>query len=200
MSARRYRRIRWRESAGEICWRKLVRWRAVDFEKWQALGNDYLIVEHENLPFELTPERIRRICAGHFGVFADGILLISAPTELGFVASLRIFNPDGSEAELSGNGAREAILYLRARGRAAADQFSIQTPAGEIRATVTSPTTCAVDMGRARLRSEDYPSGPADGSGELIAGGRTGASSTPRSATRSARSGSTTATSSSAWR
>jgi diaminopimelate epimerase len=151
----------------------LVRWRAVDFEKWQALGNDYLIVEQENLPFELTPERIRRICAGHFGVFADGILLISAPTELGFVASLRIFNPDGSEAELSGNGAREAILYLRARGRTAAGQFSIQTPAGEIRATVTSPTTCAVDMGRARLRSEDYPSGPADGSGELIAGGRT---------------------------
>ena len=144
----------------------------MEFEKWQALGNDYLIVEHDNVPFELTPERIRRICAGHVGVFADGILLISAPTELGFVASLRIFNPDGSEAELSGNGAREAILYLRARGRTAVDQFSIQTPAGEIRATITSPTTCTVDMGRARLQSNDFPSGPADGRGELTAGGR----------------------------
>jgi diaminopimelate epimerase len=144
----------------------------VDFAKWQALGNDYLIVEHDDLPFALTPERVRRICAGHFGVFADGILLISAPTELGFVASLRIFNPDGSEAELSGNGAREAILYLKQTGRTASTQFSIQTPAGEIRATVTSPTTCTVDMGRAKLQSTDYPSGPADGSGQLDAGGR----------------------------
>jgi diaminopimelate epimerase len=144
----------------------------VDFEKWQALGNDYLIVEAKDLPFELTPERIRRICAGHFGVFADGILLLSHPTEPGFVAQLRIFNPDGSEAELSGNGAREAILYLRARGHTDSDQFSIQTKAGELRPTITSPSTCTVDMGRARLTSADYPSGPHDGSGELEAGGR----------------------------
>jgi diaminopimelate epimerase len=144
----------------------------VDFEKWQALGNDYLIVEAKDLPFELTPERIRRICAGHFGVFADGILLLSQPTEPGFVAQLRIFNPDGSEAELSGNGAREAILYLRAHGHTDSDQFSIQTKAGELRPTITSPTTCTVDMGRARLTSADYPSGPDDGSGELEAGGR----------------------------
>ncbi|MHB8693513.1 MAG: diaminopimelate epimerase [Solirubrobacteraceae bacterium] len=144
----------------------------MDFEKWQALGNDYLIVEAKDLPFELTSERIRRICAGHFGVFADGILLLSPATEPGFVAQLRIFNPDGSEAELSGNGAREAILYLRARGHTDSDQFSIQTKAGEIRPTITSPSTCTVDMGRARLTSGDYPSGPVDGSGELEAGGR----------------------------
>src|SRR5947208_321926 len=72
---------------------------AVNFEKWQALGNDYLIVEASDLPFELTPGRIQAICAPHTGVFADGILLLSEADERGFVARLRIFNPDGSEAE-----------------------------------------------------------------------------------------------------
>jgi diaminopimelate epimerase len=147
--------------------------RAVNFEKWQALGNDYLIVEQSELPFELTPARIRAICAGHTGVFSDGILLLSEPGERGFVARLRIFNPDGSEAELSGNGSREAAMYLRRRGWTGEDTFSIQTVAGEIRPTITSETECTVDMGRARLRSEDYPSGDADGRGELTAGGRT---------------------------
>jgi diaminopimelate epimerase len=144
----------------------------VEFEKWQALGNDYLIVERDALGFELTPARIRAICAPHTGVFADGILLLSPPDEPGFVARLRIFNPDGSEAELSGNGAREAILYLRRRGWVQADTFSIQTAAGEIRPTITSETTCTVDLGRARLRSGDYPSGEDDGAGQLESGGR----------------------------
>jgi diaminopimelate epimerase len=139
----------------------------VEFEKWHALGNDYLIVEQDALPFELTPARIRAICAGHTGVFADGILLLSAPDQRGFVARLRIFNPDGSEAEMSGNGSREAVLYLRRHGWASADQFSIQTVAGEIRPTITSPTTATVDLGRARLQSADYPGGAPDGRGEL---------------------------------
>ena len=137
------------------------------FEKWQALGNDYLIVEQSELPFELTPARVEALCAGHTGVYADGLLLLCPPDEPGFVARLRIFNPDGSEAELSGNGAREAILYLRARGWTDADTFSIQTAAGEVRPTITSPTTCTVDMGRAKLTSKDYPDGPPDGGGEI---------------------------------
>lgn len=142
------------------------------FEKWQALGNDYAIVEGAALPFELTPARIRAICAAHTGVFADGILLLSEPDEPGYVARLRIFNPDGSEAELSGNGAREAILYLRHRGWTDADTFSIQTAAGEIRPTITGPTTCVVDMGRAKLASKDFPGGAEDGAGTLAADGR----------------------------
>jgi diaminopimelate epimerase len=88
------------------------------------------------------------------------------------VARLRIFNPDGSEAELSGNGAREAIMYLRRHGWTDADTFSIQTAAGEIRPTITGETTCRVDMGRAKLVSKDFPAGPEDGSGTLEAGGR----------------------------
>jgi diaminopimelate epimerase len=145
----------------------------VDFEKWQALGNDYIIVEQANLAFDLTPGRIRALCAEHTGVGSDGVLLLSEADEPGFVARLRIFNPDGSEAELSGNGAREAILYLRAHRWTDSDTFSIQTAAGEIRPTILSATTCRVDMGRAKLRSRDYPSGSEDGAGSLEAGGIT---------------------------
>jgi diaminopimelate epimerase len=144
----------------------------VRFEKWQALGNDYLIVEAAALPAPLTPGVVRRLCDAHFGVGADGVLELAPPDAPGFVARLRIFNPDGSEAELSGNGAREAVLYLRRAGWTDADTFSIQTAAGEIRPTITGPTTCRVDMGRAALTSGDYPAGPPDGTGTVEAGGR----------------------------
>jgi len=138
----------------------------VRFEKWQALGNDYLIVEQ---PIE--PGAVRALCDRHTGVGADGVLVLGPPESAGFVARLRIFNPDGSEAELSGNGAREAIMYLHRRGWTDARQFSIQTVAGEIRPTITGETTCRVDMGRARLRSKDYPDGPGDGTGRRRTGG-----------------------------
>lgn len=137
------------------------------FEKWQALGNDYLIVEASDLSFPLTPALVRRLCDRHTGPGADGVLELSPPDAPGHVARLRIFNPDGSEAELSGNGAREAILYLRRAGWTSADTFSIQTAAGEIRPTITGPTTCRVDMGRASLTSKDFPGGPPDGQGEI---------------------------------
>jgi diaminopimelate epimerase len=143
----------------------------IRFEKWQALGNDYLIIERAALPFELTPARVRRLCEGHFGIFADGVLLLSPPEDPAHVADLRIFNPDGSEAELSGNGAREAILYLRRRGWTDADSFTINTAAGEIRPRITGPDTCVVDMGRARLASADFLAGPPDGRGRVHAGG-----------------------------
>ena len=146
---------------------------AVRFEKWQALGNDYVIVEASALPAPLTPARVRLLCDPHRGIGADGVLELSAPEDPGFVARLRIFNPDGSEAELSGNGAREAILYLRRAGWTDADTFSIETAAGDIRPTITGPSTCRVDMGHAALASKDYPGGPPDGAGELTAGGRT---------------------------
>jgi diaminopimelate epimerase len=144
----------------------------VEFEKWQALGNDYVILQERDLSFELTPGRVRAICARHTGVSADGVLLVSESERSGIIATLRIFNPDGSEAELSGNGAREAFLFLRRREWTFADEFSIETPAGDIRAQIVSETTCRVDMGVARLHSGDYPSGTPDGTGELFAGGR----------------------------
>jgi diaminopimelate epimerase len=144
----------------------------VRFEKWQALGNDYLIVEADSLPWELTAGRVRRLCDPHCGVGSDGVLLLSRGDDPSFVAELRIFNPDGSEAELSGNGAREAILYLRRHGWTDRDTFSILTAAGPITPTITSERTCSVEMGRASTTSKDFPDGDLDGRGSLSAAGR----------------------------
>jgi len=144
----------------------------VKFEKWQALGNDYLIVEADQLPWELSAARVRWLCDPHFGVGSDGVLLLSRDDDPEFVAALRVFNPDGSEAELSGNGAREAILYLRRHGWTDADTFSIRTAAGPIVPTITGELTCSVEMGMAATSSKDFPSGGPDGAGTLTAAGR----------------------------
>jgi diaminopimelate epimerase len=144
----------------------------VRFEKWQALGNDYLIVEADELPWEPSAARVRLLCDPHFGVGSDGVLLLSRSEDPALVAELRIVNPDGSEAELSGNGAREAILYLRRHGWTDDDTFSIGTAAGPVTPTITSERTCSVEMGRAATESKDFPSGPPDGRGTLSAAER----------------------------
>jgi diaminopimelate epimerase len=144
----------------------------VKFEKWQALGNDYLILEETELPWELTEARIEWLCDPHFGIGSDGILLLARSDDPEFVAKLRIFNPDGSEAELSGNGAREAILYLRRHGWTDEDEFAISTVAGPIRPTITGELTCSVDMGSASTVSKDFPSGADDGRGSVRSMGR----------------------------
>ncbi len=142
------------------------------FEKWNALGNDYVVVEREELPWELTPARIRRICEPHLGVGSDGILLLAPAQDARHVAELRIFNPDGSEAELSGNGARQAVLYLRSHGWTDADTFTISTRAGEMTPTITGPGEVRMEIGRASLTSGDYPAGPRDGTGTVLSAGR----------------------------
>ncbi len=149
------------------------------FEKWQALGNDYLILERAELPFELTPARVRRLCEGHFGVFADGVLLLSPAERSEHVASLRIFNPDGSEAELSGNGAREAILYLYRRGWTRQKTFAIGTPAGEIRPRITGPDTCTRRVWAGRCSApRSSPRAPPTGAARSPRAGASGTSST----------------------
>jgi diaminopimelate epimerase len=117
------------------------------FEKWQALGNDYLIVTEP-----VDPETVRALCHRHLGVGADGVLHVERTDEPGYVARLRIFNPDGSEAELSGNGAREALMWIHHHGWAPGPEFSITTIAGEIRAHVLDDRSCRVDMGRAKIK------------------------------------------------
>ena len=141
------------------------------FEKWQALGNDYLILEAEALPWELTAARVKRLCDSHFGVGSDGVLLLRR-VEGDAVAELRIFNPDGSEAELSGNGARQAALYVHRHGWTDAETFAIATAAGPVTPTITSSRTATMEIGRASTTSADFPSGPADGRGTLSAAGR----------------------------
>jgi diaminopimelate epimerase len=142
------------------------------FEKWQALGNDYLIVEEAALPWELTARRVERLCDPHFGPGADGVLLLSEPGDPEHVAELRIFNPDGSEAELSGNGAREAVLYLRAHGWTDRDEFTIATKAGVVRPRLLGEGGVEMEIGRASLASPDFPSGDASGKGVVHSAGR----------------------------
>ena len=120
----------------------------VRFEKWQALGNDYLIFEEA----ELTPAPGPDGCATRIsGRAPTACCVLDQARRAGLRRAAADLQPRRLEAELSGNGAREAILYLRRNGWTDADTFSIQTLAGEIRPTITSPTTCTVDMGRAHL-------------------------------------------------
>ena len=144
----------------------------VSFEKWQALGNDYVILGAPGLPWELTPARIRRICDPHFGIGSDGILLLAPSSDPGLVADLRIFNPDGSEAELSGNGVREAVLYLHRHGWTPGPRFSIGTRAGPVTPEIVDDRTARVEMGSAATESKDFPGGGEDGRGTLSADGR----------------------------
>ena len=78
--------------------------------KWQALGNDYLLVEQAELTQALTPDHVRQLCDYHYGVGSDGLLEITSVD--GTRAKIQIWNPDGSAAELSGNGLRIVAAWL----------------------------------------------------------------------------------------
>jgi diaminopimelate epimerase len=101
--------------------------RAVFF-RGHGLGNDYLALEMEGLPFDLTPPAVRLLCDRNTGVGSDGILA-AVPAEAADFG-LRIFNPDGTEAEKSGNGIRIFAKYLREHGYTSQDRFTIDTAGG----------------------------------------------------------------------
>jgi diaminopimelate epimerase len=88
----------------------------MQFSKWHGLGNDYLLVERADLAFPLTPERVQKLCDYHFGVGSDGIVEVTSTN--GDSAEVVIWNPDGSTAELSGNGTRIAARWLSRRNEA----------------------------------------------------------------------------------
>ena len=111
--------------------------------KWHGLGNDYLLVERDELAAPLTPEQVRRICDYHFGVGSDGILeIVSAD---GDRAELVIWNPDGSTAELSGNGTRIAARWLARRS--GAGEVRIVVGPREVVATMRDGAEVEMDMG-----------------------------------------------------
>jgi diaminopimelate epimerase len=120
--------------------------------KSHGLGNDYLVVDPADLPFELTPERSRLLCDRHVGVGSDGLLVLDG--ELG----LRIVNPDGSEAEKSGNGLRIFAKWVYDSGRVRTERFTIRTPGGdapvEIEAADGRARVVAVNMGRPHFRDD----------------------------------------------
>ena len=126
------------------------------YSKYHALGNDYLVIAPEDLEIELTKEKIERICHRNFGVGSDGILLGPLPSQNSDFA-LRIFNPDGSEAEKSGNGLRIFSRYLWDK-QLVREEFSIDTLGGKVKARVAdSGKNVQVEMGHVSFQSEKIP-------------------------------------------
>ncbi|MBD2613081.1 MAG: diaminopimelate epimerase [Nostoc sp. ZfuVER08] len=129
----------------------------VKYSKYHALGNDYLVISPENLAFELTPERIERICHRNFGIGSDGILFGPLPAK-NAKFGLRIFNPDGSEAEKSGNGLRIFCRYLWDNQIVQEEEFEIDTLGGRVQGRVTElGRSVRVEMGRVSFQSEKIP-------------------------------------------
>lgn len=130
------------------------------FFKGHGLGNEYIVLDPAELTFELTPDRIARICDRRKGIGSDGVLTLedSSSAELG----VRIWNPDGSEAETSGNGLRIFACYLHATDRTRKKSFTVETPGGlvQVEAQVDSTgAVCAatVHMGKATFSPEALP-------------------------------------------
>jgi diaminopimelate epimerase len=115
--------------------------------KSHGLGNDYLVADPAELPFTVTPERLRLLCDRHIGVGSDGLLLLDG--EMG----VRIFNPDGSEAEKSGNGLRIFARWLYDTGRVRSERFSVHTLGGEAAVEVQGRLV-TVDMGIPHFRDD----------------------------------------------
>ena len=135
----------------------------IPFVKGHGLGNDYVVLSEEDLPGPLSTRAIVRICDRNRGVGSDGILLRVPTTRADF--GLRIFNPDGSEAEKSGNGLRIFAKFLWDHGHASAATFTVDTKGGvvECRCHVRDGRVgfVTVEMGRATFRAPEIPmSGP----------------------------------------
>ena len=127
------------------------------FSKYHALGNDYLVLDPRVQPLSLTPERIRAICDRHYGIGSDGVLIGPLPSASANFA-LRIYNPDGSEAEKSGNGLRIFCRYLWDRTLVSGNPFSIETKGGIVQAEVLdSGERIRIEMGKVSFQSTDIP-------------------------------------------
>jgi diaminopimelate epimerase len=130
------------------------------FVKSHGLGNDYIVLSEYEINFELTTKAIQKICDVHFGIGSDGILLKVPSYKANF--GLRILNPDGSEAEKSGNGLRIFAKYLYDSKFSKEKIFTIETLGGVVRAEVVEEVnkkakTIKVDMGKANFVSAEIP-------------------------------------------
>jgi diaminopimelate epimerase len=127
------------------------------FTKYHALGNDYIVINPKDLPAPLTTEHVKTICHRNFGVGSDGILLGPLPSTTAKCA-LKIYNPDGSIAEKSGNGVRIFSRYLWDIKFVGDDEFALQTDGGVVRSTVFAGGKMArVEMGKVSFDSEKIP-------------------------------------------
>ena len=135
----------------------------MQFSKYHALGNDYLVLDSQHWPLEFSPSEIVRICHRNYGIGSDGILWGPLPASGGAPFSLRIFNPDGGEAQKSGNGLRIFCRYLFDRGLVKHEPFKVHTRGGVVEATVhEGGRSITIQMGRVSFDSTQVPvAGPA---------------------------------------
>ena len=131
-----------------------------EFVKSHGLGNEYIVLNSEKLNFELNEKAIRRICNVNFGIGSDGILLKVQSTKADF--GLRIFNPDGSEAEKSGNGLRIFCKYIYDYKFSQTRKFTVETLGGIVNADVVEiknnrASLITIDMGQAIFDSKEIP-------------------------------------------
>lgn len=130
------------------------------FIKSHGLGNDYLVMDSSSIDFKLSVNAIKRICNIHYGIGSDGILLKVASSKADF--GLKIFNPDGSEAEKSGNGLRIFCKYLYDYKFTQNITFTVETLGGIVKAEIVEAENgrakmISVDMGKAIFRSREIP-------------------------------------------
>ncbi|HMS84730.1 MAG TPA: diaminopimelate epimerase [Nitrospira sp.] len=130
------------------------------FFRGHGLGNDYLVMDPKELTFTLTPKNIKSICDRNWGLGSDGILALVPSKKADF--GLRIFNPDGSEAEKSGNGLRIFARYLHATGRTKKKQFTVDTKGGLVTIALHidrhgDAAAATVEMGIATFRPDALP-------------------------------------------
>jgi diaminopimelate epimerase len=130
------------------------------FVKMHGLGNEYIVLDSTRIDFQLTKQAIKRLCNIHFGIGSDGIVMLvpSAKADFGF----RVYNPDGSEAEKSGNGLRILCKYIYDYGHAKARQFSLETMTDIVYADIVEEENgkaklIKLDMGKAIFSSRDIP-------------------------------------------
>jgi len=128
--------------------------------KGHGLGNDYLVMDPAELTFRLTPGNIRAICDRNWGVGSDGILTLETSSTADF--GLRIYNPDGSEAEKSGNGLRIFARYLHATRKTRKREFSVETLGGLVQVALHvdrngDASAATVEMGQATFAPRDLP-------------------------------------------
>jgi diaminopimelate epimerase len=129
----------------------------IPFTKYHALGNDYLVINPKDLVLPLTTDQVKSICHRNFGVGSDGILLGPLPADNARCA-LKIYNPDGSLAEKSGNGLRIFSRYLWDSKLVGQEEFAIQTDGGLVRSTVyENGRMVRVEMGKISFDSENIP-------------------------------------------
>ncbi|PZV09830.1 MAG: diaminopimelate epimerase [Leptolyngbya sp.] len=130
----------------------------IEFTKYHGLGNDFILIDNRlsDRP-RLTPEQAATLCDRHFGIGADGVIF-ALPGQNGTDYTMRIFNCDGSEPEMCGNGIRCLARFIAdLEGITAPRSYTIHTLGGLITPKLTADGLITVDMGEPILRAADIP-------------------------------------------